>query len=143
VKFRIVREGFILIALAALPAIGEGFYFRDKISWQSSIPASELVTVDQARAWADNAIWVDARPDDEFARDHVPGAISLNEDRWNELFAAFRERWSPDKKIVVYCSAESCNLAKEVAKRLREEEQLPNDIRVLQGGWEEWVKKKQ
>ena len=140
-KFRILREGLILIALAALPAIGEGFYFRDKVSWQSSIPASELVTVDQAKAWGDTVIWVDARPDDEFARDHIPNAIPLNEDRWNELLPQFLSSWSSDKKIVVYCSAESCNLAKEVAKRLREEAQLPNDIRVLQGGWEEWLKK--
>jgi rhodanese-related sulfurtransferase len=141
VNFLPVREGIILLVLAALPAIGEGFCFRDKISWQSAIPASELVTVDQARAWGDGAIWVDARPDDEYAKDHVPGAFSLNEDRWNELFPAFRERWSPDRKIIVYCSAESCNLARDVAKKLREEEQLPNDIRVLQGGWEAWVKK--
>ena len=140
-KLRAIREGLILVALAALPAISEGFYFRDKVSWESPIPPSQLVTVDQAKAWGEAALWVDARPDEEFARDHVPGAISLNEDHWNELFPAFRERWSPEKKIVVYCSAESCNLAKDVAKRLREQEQLPNDIRVLQGGWEEWVKR--
>lgn len=141
-NFRGIREAIVLIALACLPAIGEGFYFRNKVSWESAIPASELVTVDQAKAWGDGAIWVDARPDDEFAREHVPGAFSLNEDHWNDLFPAFRDQWSPDKKIVVYCSAESCNLARDVAKKLREEEQLPNDIRVLQGGWEEWKKKK-
>ena len=141
-RFGAIGQALILIALAALPAIGEGFYLRDKVSWESSIPASELVTVDQAKAWGDSAIWVDARPDDEFARDHVPGAISLNEDHWNDLFPTFREQWSPEKEIVVYCSAESCNLARDVAKKLREEEQLPNDIRVLQGGWEEWLKRK-
>jgi len=48
-----------------------------------------MVSVDQARAWGDSTIWIDARPDDEFARDHVPGAISLNEDRWNELYHSF------------------------------------------------------
>jgi rhodanese-related sulfurtransferase len=140
VKLRAVREGLLLIALACLPAIGEGIYFRDKISWQSPIPASELVTVDQARALGDGAIWVDARPDEEFARDHVPGAVSLNEDRWNELLPQFLPNWSPGKKVVVYCSAESCNAAREVAKRLRDEAQL-TDVFVLQGGWEEWVKK--
>ena len=140
-KFRAAREAFAIVAIACLPAIGQAIYLRDKVSWQSAIPASELVTVDQARAWGHGAIWVDARPDDEFAKDHVPGAISLNEDHWNELFPAFRERWSPEKKIVVYCSAESCNLARDVAKHLREQEQLPNDVRVLQGGWEEWQKK--
>ncbi|PYK91868.1 MAG: hypothetical protein DME35_00865 [Verrucomicrobia bacterium] len=108
-KLRAVREGLLLVVLACLPAIGEGIYFRDKISWQSSIPASELVTVDRARAWGDGAIWVDARPDEEFARDHVPGAFSLNEDHWNELLPQFLPNWSPEKKVVVYCSAESCN----------------------------------
>jgi len=137
---RAVRQGLLLLALAALPAIGQAFYLRNKVSWESPIPASELVAVDQARAWGDSAIWIDARPDDEFARDHVPGAFSLNEDHWNELLAQFLPNWSPDKKVVVYCSAESCNAARDVAKRLRDEAQL-KDVFVLQGGWEEWVKK--
>jgi rhodanese-related sulfurtransferase len=140
VKFRAVREGLLLIAFAFLPAIAEGIYFRDKISWQSPIPPSELVTVDQARAWGDGAVWVDARPDEEFARDHVPGAFSVNEDHWNELLPQFLPNWSPGKKVIVYCSAESCNAARDVAKRLRDEAQL-TEVFVLQGGWEEWVKK--
>lgn len=137
---RAIREALILLALACLPAIGEGIYFRGRVSWQSSIPASELVTVDQAKAWGESAIWVDARPDDEFARDHVPGAFSLNEDRWNELLPQFLPNWSPDRKVVVYCSAESCNAARDVAKRLRDEAQLQN-VFVLADGWEGWVKK--
>ena len=139
-KLRAVREGLLIVALAFLPAIAEGIYFRDKISWQSPIPASELVTVDQAKAWGDGAVWVDARPDEEFARDHVPGAFSVNEDHWNELLPQFLPNWSPGKKVIVYCSAESCNAARDVAKRLRDEAQL-TEVFVLQGGWEEWVKK--
>jgi rhodanese-related sulfurtransferase len=143
---RAVRDGLLLIALACVPAIGQAVYFRDRISWQSPIPVSESVTVDQARGWGDGAIWIDARPDDEFAHEHVPSAVSLNEDRWNELLPQFLPRWSPDKKVVVYCSAQSCNAAREVAKRLRDEAQLKdtqgkNCVYVLQGGWEEWLKK--
>ncbi len=131
----------MLVALAFVPAIGQAVYFRDKVSWQSPVPSSELVTVAQARAWGANAIWVDARPDEEFARDHVPGAVSLNEDRWNELLPQFLANWSPDKKVIVYCSSQSCNASREVAKRLRDEAQLKN-VFVLQGGWEEWLKSK-
>jgi rhodanese-related sulfurtransferase len=140
VKFSILREGLILIALAVLPAIGEGFYFRGKVSWQSPIPASELVTVDQANALGNTALWVDARPDEEFAADRVPGAFSLNEDHWNEQLAQFLPNWSPGKKVIVYCSAESCNAARDVAKRLRDEAQL-KDVFVLNGGWEAWLKR--
>ena len=131
----------MLAVLALLPAAGEAIYFRDKISWRSPIPPSELVNVDQARAWGQNAVWVDARPDEEFVHDHVPGALSLNEDRWNELLPEFLATWSPGKKVVVYCSAESCDLAREVGERLRKEAQIP-DVFVLEGGWEAWLKKR-
>ena len=136
----LVRQVLILAALALAPGVGGAVYFRHKISWRSAILPSELATVDQAHAWGGNVIWVDARPDDEFASDHVPGAISLNEDRWNELLPEFLAAWSPGKKIVVYCSSLSCNASREVARRLRKEAQLP-DVFVLEGGWEAWLKK--
>jgi rhodanese-related sulfurtransferase len=134
------RQAAVLAAAALLPAAGEAIYFRNNISWRSAIAPSEMVTVDQARAWGETAIWVDARPDDEFARDHVAGALSLNEDRWNELLPQFLAVWSPEKKIVVYCSSLSCNASREVARRLRKEAQL-SEVFVLEGGWEAWRKK--
>ena len=136
-----VRQALLLIALALVPAIGEAIYFRNRVSWQSPIPASELVTVEQAQSWGDNVIWVDARPAEEFDRDHIPGAISLNEDSWNELLPQFLGQWSPEKRVVVYCSAQSCNASREVAHRLRNEAGL-KDVFVLQGGWEGWLKNK-
>ena len=139
-KLSLTRQALVLVALSLLPAVGEAIYFRGKISWQSPIPPSQMVSVDQARAWGENVIWVDARPDADFARDHVPGAVSLNEDRWNELLPQFLAAWSPGKKVVVYCSAESCDLAREAAERLRKEAQI-SDVFVLEGGWEAWVKK--
>jgi rhodanese-related sulfurtransferase len=141
-KFSLARQALVLAAFSLLPAVGQAIYFRDKISWQSPIPPSEMVSVDRAREWGDSVIWIDARPDDDFARDHVPGAISLNEDRWNELFPQFSAVWSPDKKVIVYCSAQSCDLAREVAERLRKTTQPPmENVFVLEGGWEAWVKK--
>ena len=137
----LVRQVLILAAVALIPGVGEAVYFRHKISWRSAVLPSEMVTVDQARAWGGHVIWVDARPDEEFARDHVPGAISLNEDRWNDLLSQFLVVWSPGKKVVVYCSSLSCNASREVARRLRREAQLP-DVFVLEGGWEAWLKKR-
>jgi rhodanese-related sulfurtransferase len=139
-KFSVAGQALVLAALALVPGAGQAVYFRDRVSWQSPIPPSELVSVEQARQWGDGAIWVDARPQEEFARDHVPGAISLNEDHWNDLLPQFLAAWSPGKRVVVYCSAQSCDLAREVAERLRKEAQLP-DVFVLDGGWEAWLKK--
>jgi rhodanese-related sulfurtransferase len=139
VRSSLVRQALVLAALAFIPGIGEAIYFRDKVSWQSPMPASEIVTLTQAHAWDENTIWVDARPDAEFERDHIPGAVLLNEDRWNELLPQFLTMWSPEKRVVVYCSSQSCNASREVARRLRDEAQLKN-VFVLQGGWEEWLK---
>jgi len=141
VKSSLLRQALVLIIVALLPGIGEAIYFREKVSWHSPIPPSEMVTLTQARAWGENTIWVDARSDEEFAHGHVPGAILLNEDHWNDLVGPFLATWSPDKKVVVYCSSQSCNASREVARRLRVEAQLKN-VFVLEGGWEEWLKKK-
>jgi rhodanese-related sulfurtransferase len=141
VKLGAISQALLLIVLAAAPAVGEAVYFRNKISWQSRIPASETVDLDLARSWGTNVIWVDARPDSEYQQQHIPGAILLNEDRWNELLPQFLGEWSPDKKVVVYCSTKSCNLAGDVARRLRDEVQL-KQVFVLEGGWEEWLQEK-
>lgn len=140
VKSSLARQALVLSALALVPGFVQAVYLGNKISWRSPVPASEMVSVMQARAWGENAIWVDARPDEEFARNHVPGAVSLNEDRWNALLPQFLAVWSPDKKIVVYCSSHSCNASRDVARRLREEAQLKN-VFVLEGGWEAWLRK--
>ncbi len=140
---RLLRQSAVLVALALLPAAVQAVYLRDKIPWQSRVAESNFVDVQTARSWGENVIWVDARPTEEFERDHVPGAVSLNEDRWGEALAQFMGKdWLPEKKIVVYCSAASCNLAEDVARRLREEAKLPNDIRILKGGWEAWQEKR-
>ena len=139
----LLRQSAVLVALALLPAAVQALYLRDKIPWQSRVAESDFVEVQTARDWGANVIWVDARPSDEFERDHVPGAVSLNEDRWGEALAQFLAKdWVPEKKIVVYCSAASCNLAEDVARRLREEAKLSNEIRILKGGWEAWLEKK-
>src|SRR5438270_13411348 len=101
-----VRQALLLLALAFVPDIVEAIYFRNRVSWQSPIPASELVTVEQARSWGDNAIWVDARPDNEFERDHIPGAFSLNEDRWNDVLPQFLGQWTEERKVIVYGNAQ-------------------------------------
>jgi rhodanese-related sulfurtransferase len=139
----LLRQAAVLVALALLPAAVQALYLRDKIPWQSRVAESDFVDVQTARSWGAKVIWVDARPSDEFERDHIPGAVSLNEDRWGEALAQFLAKdWVPEKKIVVYCSAASCNLAEDVARRLRAEARLPNEIRILKGGWEAWLEKK-
>ena len=133
-----VRQALLLLGLAFLPAIVQAVYLRTTVSWNEPALAEGEVRLTQARDWGDTVIWVDARPDEQFQRDHIPLAVQLHEDRWDELLPQFLEKWSPDKRVVVYCSTLNCAASHEVARRLKEQAGLPN-VFVLNGGWEAWL----
>ncbi|MBA3833063.1 MAG: rhodanese-like domain-containing protein [Chthoniobacterales bacterium] len=133
----VLRQVVILIGLAFLPAIGQALYFRGHPGWQKRPADSSEVTLAQTKKWGAMVLWVDARPNEEFARGHIPGALALNEDDWNGLLPQVLAAWSPERKLVVYCSRKSCNASHAVAERLRHEAGLKN-VDVLPGGWEEW-----
>ena len=137
----IARQVAALLCLALLPAIAQALYLRNKVSWQTPIAASEMINVRDALALGERAMWVDARPDAEFEAEHVPGAVQLNEDRFNEVLPQVLQVWSPEKKLVVYCSSQACGASREVARRLRKEAGLTN-VFVLEGGWEAWLAQK-
>ena len=135
----LVRQILILLGLAFVPAIGQAIKYRNVASWHQPPVDAALASVAQAQRWGDAVLWVDARPEADFARDHVPGALLLNEDGWDAQLRTFFTAWSPERKIVVYCSRQTCNASHEVAERLRKEAGL-NSVYVLEGGWEEWLK---
>jgi rhodanese-related sulfurtransferase len=133
---RAARQALALAALALLPAMVQAFYLRDRVSWQKP-PAADEVTVTQAKEWGKNAMWIDARPSAEFTAGHVPEALLLNTDEWDTRLGEALNHWSPGRKVVVYCSEQTCGASREVARRLRDEAGLKN-VFVLNGGWEAW-----
>lgn len=132
-----LRQAVILIGLAFLPAIGQALYFRGNPAWQARPADSAEVTLAQTKNWGASVLWVDARPNEEFEKGHIPGALSLNEDDWNGLLPPVLAAWSPERKLIVYCSRQSCSASHGVAERLRHGAGLKN-VYVLPGGWEEW-----
>jgi rhodanese-related sulfurtransferase len=94
------------------------------------------VSLDQITAWAGTVLWVDARSESEFASEHIPDAICLNFENWTEQFPKFLDRYSPGRRVVVYCSATSCQLSREIAAKLKASG--VEDAYFLEGGWELW-----
>lgn len=137
-KRGLLRQILLLLGLALLPAIGHAIYYGDRVSWSAPELGKDEVKLEEAQSWGDSVLWVDARPDEQFQKKHIPSAILLNEDRWSELLPAFLNIWSPGKRVVVYCSSRSCAASHEVARRLREEAGL-SEVFVLHGGWEKWL----
>ena len=135
-------QAVVLMGLAFLPAIGQALYLRESVSWHEPATAKDEVDLAQARSWGETVLWIDARPDTQFEAGHIPNAIQLNEDRWDELLPPLLGVWSPENRVIVYCSSQSCAASHEVAKRLRENAGLTN-VYVLRGGWEAWQAAKQ
>ena len=136
-KQNFLRQALILLGLAFFPAIGQALFLHEKVSWNERAAAKDEVDLAQARSWGETVLWVDARPDTQFEAGHIPNAIQLNEDRWNELLPQMLGVWAPDKRVIVYCSSQSCAASHHVAERLRENAGLKN-VFVLKGGWETW-----
>jgi rhodanese-related sulfurtransferase len=127
----------LLILLAALlPASLTAAFHPRHPPWSEErlLPGEErLQTV---LAWGPEVLWIDARSANDYEAEHVPGAISLNLEAWDQLFPGFLDQWNPEKKVVVYCSSTACELSHEVAESLRAAGIGP--VYVLKGGWEAW-----
>ena len=134
----LLRQALLLLGLAVLPAIGQAVYYGERAPWQAPAVGKDEVELPQAQAWGETVMWVDARPAAQYESEHIPNATLLNEDRWQELLPPMLNAWSPEKRVVVYCSSQSCAASHEVARRLREEAGLKN-VFVLHGGWEAWL----
>ncbi|HSY53869.1 MAG TPA: rhodanese-like domain-containing protein [Opitutaceae bacterium] len=134
----VCRKVALLLVLALVPALVTAWLHpkRPALGWAR--PAVTELALADALGLAPPVIWVDARPDDEYGAGHVPGAVSLNEDRWDALLPKFLEAWQPGMRVVVYCNSQRCDASREVAVRLRHELQIDN-VFVLQGGWNAWL----
>lgn len=80
---------------------------------------------------------VDARDEDQFAAEHIPGAVSLPAASYEEMLLFFAEEHGREKPVVIYCGTEDCAMSAELAMRLRDEAGL-REIRILEGGILVW-----
>ncbi len=76
---------------------------------------------------------IDARDKDQFAKDHIPGAVNIE---WRRTVAE-RGRIPKDKPVLVYCNTGSLSAQSGLALRLAGYE----NVRILQGGFAEWKAK--
>jgi rhodanese-related sulfurtransferase len=135
-----VRQAFWILLVALVPAFLASAFHPKRPAWSEDVlqPGEErLATV---QSWGDSVLWVDARSRKEFDTEHVPNAVLLNLEEWDQLFPAFLDRWQPNQKVVVYCSSLACHMSEEVADRLKRNSVEP--VYVLKGGWEAWKSKR-
>lgn len=100
-------------------------YFQEKLAFTTGplelsrwIDAGEPVTV------------VDVRRAEDFAKGHIPGAVSLPKEDWATLRGV-----SPDRLNVVYCYSQVCHLAAAAAVVFARN---GCSVMELEGGFEGW-----
>jgi rhodanese-related sulfurtransferase len=100
---------------------------------------SLTIDLDQARRLfeADAALFVDARPESQYAEGHIQGALCLP---WqyvdDHIMDAYERLLATDRTIITYCDGESCDLSHELALLLKDLGM--KNVRVLVNGWSVW-----
>jgi rhodanese-related sulfurtransferase len=136
-----IRQAVILVLLASAAAWATH-------AWHPRAPALYLVQealrddevsmqVIQER-WKDDVLWIDARIQEQFDAEHIPGALLLNEQGFDQqLFHYLDTLQANTKPIIVYCSAAKCDASRHVLERLKQTLPIENAF-VLKGGWKAW-----
>lgn len=85
------------------------------------------------------AVLVDARPRSQFEAAHIPGAISLPEKSPAADLAAFAAGVPAGRRVIVYCSDQTCSASARLAQNLVDHHKLPA-VHFMPGGIQEWQK---
>jgi 3-mercaptopyruvate sulfurtransferase SseA len=131
------KAGWLLGLLPLLLAVVSAALHPRAAQWSLPVAGPGEVTVPELVTLEGSLVWVDARSADAYGKAHIPGAISLNEDNFEEQLPILLEHWFPGSVVLVYCDSRVCDASHALAERLRAEVGLP-DVRVLFGGWNEW-----
>ena len=100
----------------------------------------EFLTLEEFSEFAESGqgLVLDARPEIFHRLGHVPGAISLPRDDFENTYQALREKLEADKSqpVVLYCAGTSCEDS-DLVKTSLQALGFTN-IGIFKGGWSEW-----
>jgi rhodanese-related sulfurtransferase len=101
-------------------------FFEDKLAFTTG-----PIELDRwIKAGEDNLVVVDVREAEDFAKGHVPGAINVPKDQWENP-----QGLSKNKTNVVYCYTQQCHLAANACVRFAAQEY---PVMELEGGFAAW-----
>lgn len=134
-------QALVLILLSAVAAWAAlRWHPRAPALYQVQEPLREdevTMKIIQER-WHGDVLWIDARPQDMFDAQHVPGALLLNEQAFEQqLFTYLDVLQKNTKPIIIYCSAAKCDASRRILERLKQTLPVEN-AHVLKGGWAAW-----
>lgn len=105
-----------------------------KTALPATVSKEELQSFQKEKA----VLVLDARPEIFHRLGHIPGALSLSRDDFENAYLKLKGRLESDKSqpIIVYCSSVSCEDAGLVQKSLASAGY--SNVAIFPGGWAEW-----
>ena len=101
-------------------------YFEDKLAFTTGpVELNRWI-----KSHEDNLVVVDVRAAEDYAQGHIPGAINVPKDQWDNPPGLSRE-----KTNVVYCYTQQCHLAANACVQFASKG-FP--VMELEGGFEAW-----
>lgn len=139
----------LLIVMAILIALLVNHMRKDRIAlvgdwseqarFSDSAGQSMVIGLEEARRLfeQDAVIFLDARPQYQYAEGHIQGALCIPWQEVDHYFMEIADRLEPSRTIITYCDGETCDLSHELAVFLKE--MGFEDVRVLVNGWTVWL----
>ena len=136
--FRAWRVPLILAVGVALGLAWNAFSGRG-IALASNVlvkPGDETIPAPEAKKRLEaGALFLDARPKMNYDVEHIPGALNLPEESFDQTWPALEPRVRDSLDVVVYCAGFGCEASHEVARKLKK---LGVPAVVLDEGWPAW-----
>jgi len=101
-------------------------YFEQKLAFTTGPVESERWN----KQGENNLVIVDVRAAEDFAKGHIPGAVNVPKDKWENP-----QGLAKDKTNVVYCYSQQCHLA---ANGCAQFAARGYPVMELEGGFETW-----
>jgi rhodanese-related sulfurtransferase len=83
-----------------------------------------------------DVVFIDARDPEDFVLGHIPGALLLPFDYYDDYAGAVLAEVDRDREVVTYCGGADCELSLYLARQLRNEGFTK--IRIFFGGADAW-----
>lgn len=119
----------------SIPVVGD---WSVDARFSDSAGESLVISLEDAKKLFEQkrAVFIDARPKDQYDEGHIQKAISLPWQEVDSYFMAVATQLDDQVKIITYCDGESCELSHELALFLKE--MGFNNVKVLVNGWSSW-----
>ena len=111
---------------------------------QSEPVSDGEISVAEARVAmkSQGAIFIDARIRAKFDAGHIPGALPLceTESDYAAQLSVVAEalQQGQEKLMIVYCDGKKCQASHKTAETLHGFHPIPDNVKVLHGGWPAW-----